>query len=111
MDVTYECRTRLVPNVKTSVVAKDESGQIVGTYIGYWVPGLCSVSLYPDKSHPAWKPGFPDRHIKVYDGLVKCHIKGAVGRVAGAGAKAEEPKGETWRDRKRAMAGQETFKF
>ena len=113
MEVRYECRAaRLVPNVKHSIVAKDEEGRIVGTYVGYWIPGLCSVSLYPDRSHPAWKSGFPDRKIKVYDGLVKCRAESKAGNAATGQAKAaDEPRGETWRDRKRAMAGQETIKF
>lgn len=112
MDVTYECRdTRLKVNTRHIIVARGEGGMIVGTYYGYWIPGLCSVTLYPDRTNPAWKPGFPNKRLKVYDGYVKCARPSTVPSAKSTADDQEAPKGETWRDRKKPMAGQEKMRF
>ncbi len=114
MEVTYECKEpRLQKNFRHTVVARDEQGRIVGTYYGYWIPGLQSVSLYPDHNHPAYKPGWRLVKKKVYDGLVKCRVQSAntSSTAGGPPSPAGEGRGETWWDRKLPMKGQEKMKF
>ena len=114
MDVTYECKEpRLRVNFRHTIIARNERGEICGTYIGYWIPSLCSVTLYPYRAHPAWKPGFPDRQVKIYDGLIKCNRGGGlkVGAARSVCGASEEEKGETWRDRKKPMKDQIGIKF
>ena len=126
MEVTYECKEpKLQKDFRHSIVAKDEQGRIVGTYYGYWIPGLRTVTLYPDYNHPAYKPGWKLVKKKVYDGYVKCKMQNAECRIKSTGDEGSKgvgfpgasgmssggSKGETWRDRKLPMKGQETMKF
>lgn len=109
MEAVYECKEqRLRKDFRHSIVAKDAGGNIVGTYYGYWMPGLKQVALYPNHNHPAYKPGWMLVKKKVYDGYVRCAVKPTIVNIASI---KPEPKGETWRDRKLPMQGQEAMKF
>ena len=70
--------TRLVPGKGHSIVEKDEGGNIIGAYTGYWYPSSRSITLYPDYRHPAVKPGTKLNKRKIYDGYVKCARAAAV---------------------------------
>ena len=112
MEVTYECKEpRLQKNFRHSIIARDEQGSIVGTYYGYWIPGLQQVALYPDHNHPAYKPGWRLVKKKVYDGYVKCRVQSVPHPPQAVPLPQGEGKGETWRDRKLPMKGQEKMKF
>ena len=109
MEVVYECKEqRLRKDFRHSIVARDEHGYIVGTYYGFWAPGLRTVTLYPDYNHPAYKPGWKLSKKRVYDGFIRCTVKPTIVSIASS---KPESKGETWRDRKLPMQGQERMKI
>ena len=109
MEAVYECKEqRLRKDFRHSIVAKDECGNIVGTYYGFWVPGLRIMTLYPDRNHIAYKPGWKLSKKKVYDGLIRCAEKPTIVQIASSKL---EPKGESWRDRKLPMQGQERMEI
>ena len=64
--------TRLVPNRGHSIVERDEAGNIIGAYTGFWNPSRKLVTLYPDYRHPAVKAGAKLQKRQIYDGLVRC---------------------------------------
>lgn len=71
--MSYHTRDeRLIKGVGQSIVERDEKGNIIGAYTGYWNPTLRVVTLYPDYRHPAVKAGTKLTKRKIYDGLVKC---------------------------------------
>ena len=109
MEVVYECKEqRLRKDFRHTVVAKDQYGNIVGTYYGFWNPGQRIVALYPDYNHPAHKPGRKLVKKKVYDGYVRCTVNHAIVKTASS---KQELKGETFRNKKMPMQGQETMNF
>lgn len=97
--------TRLVPNKGHSIVERDEAGNIIGAYTGYWNPSRQLVTLYPDYRHPAVKPGQKLNKRQIYDGLVRCKK---------ADASPVKVKDEVKSQTSRAMKdliGQEKIKF
>ena len=71
--MSYYCNDpRLVPNKRHSIVERDEAGNVIGTYTGFWNPDRRIVTLYPDYRHPALKGSVKLEKRRVYDGLVKC---------------------------------------
>ena len=71
--MSYHTRDeRLIKGVGQSIVERDEKGNIIGAYTGYWNPTMRVVTLYPDYRHPAVKAGTKLNKRKVYDGMVKC---------------------------------------
>ena len=71
--MSYYCNdSRLIPGKGHSITERDEAGNIIGAYTGYWSPGRRLVTLYPDYKHPAVKPGVKLQKWKIYDGMVKC---------------------------------------
>lgn len=125
MEAVYECKEqRLQKDFRHSIVARDEHGYIVGTYYGFWAPGLRTVTLYPDYNHPAYKPGWKLSKKRVYDGFIRCTVKPTIVSIASSkpepkgvgfpgasGTSSGGSKGETWRDRKLPMHGQERMKI
>ena len=81
---TYETKGRLVKGVAAVIVEKNDRGDIIGAYKGYWNPGRRAVVLYPDYRHPALKPGVKLVKREVYDGLVKCKMQNAECKINGA---------------------------
>ena len=72
MTTTYTAMRRLEPNKRVEIIERDERGNIVGTWFGYWSPRRQTVTLYPDKTHPFFKwSGTPaprivnDRSVRV----------------------------------------------
>ncbi len=55
MITTYTAKARLEPNKRVAVIERDEHGNIVGTWFGYWNCKRQTVTLYPDKTHPFFK--------------------------------------------------------
>ena len=71
--MSYHTRDeRLIKGVGQSIVERDEKGNIIGAYTGYWNPTMRVVTLYPDYRHPAVKAGTKLQKRRIYDGLVKC---------------------------------------
>ena len=73
---TYEAKSKLLKGVATSVVERDERGDIIGAYTGYWNPDKRKVVLYPDYRHPAVKAGVRLIKKEVYDGHVRVRSAG-----------------------------------
>ncbi len=107
--MSYHCNdTRLVPNRGHSIVERDEAGNIIGAYTGYWNPSRKLVTLYPDYRHPAVKAGQKLNKRQIYDGLVKCKMQNAECKIK------ENPKDYSKSQTSRAMKdliGQEKIKF
>jgi len=55
MITTYTAMKRLVPNVKTEIIERDDAGNIVGTWFGFWNFKRKTVTLYPNRTHPFFK--------------------------------------------------------
>ena len=71
--MSYYCNdSRLIPGKGHSITERDDNGNVIGAYTGYWNPGRRQVTLYPDYRHPAVKPGVKLSKRVVYDGLVRC---------------------------------------
>ena len=106
--------TRLVPNRGHSIVERDEKGNIIGAYTGYWNPSRQLVTLYPDYRHPAVKAGQKLNKRQIYDGLVRCKkASSTAGRSPFPKGKANEddyPKSQT-RAAMKDLIGQERIKF
>ena len=64
--------TRLVPGKAHSIIERDDKGNVIGTYTGYWNPNRRLVTLYPDYRHPALRGSVKLNKRSVYDGMVKC---------------------------------------
>lgn len=110
MEVTYECKEpRLQKNFRHTVIAMDERGNIVGTYHGYWTPGQRIMTLYPNHKHAAYKPWWRLNVKKVYDGNIRCKMQNAGCKTSTIAE--DSSKGDTRRDRKSPLPGQESIKF
>lgn len=102
--------TRLVPNRGHSIVERDEAGNIIGAYTGYWNPSRQLVTLYPDYRHPAVKAGQKLNKRQIYDGLVKCKVENGKMKVKDEAAGNAHAKSQTSRAMK-DLIGQEKIKF
>ena len=70
---TFTCReSYLRENYPHSIIERDASGAVVGTYTGYWSSKGRRFTLYPDYRHPAYKPGTVLKKQKIFDGYVRC---------------------------------------
>lgn len=86
--MSYHTRDeRLIKGVGQSIVERDEKGNIIGAYTGYWNPSKQLITLYPDYRHPAVKAGTKLNKRKIYDGMVRC-------KRSESSTKVEAPKGE-----------------
>jgi hypothetical protein len=97
--------TRLVPNKGHSIVERDEAGNIIGAYTGYWNPSRQLVTLYPDYRHPAVKAGQKLNKRQIYDGLVRCKKADASPAKVKDGAKSQTSRAM------KDLIGQEKIKF
>lgn len=106
--MSYHTRDeRLIKGVGQSIVERDEKGNIIGAYTGYWNPTLRVVTLYPDYRHPAVKAGTKLTKRKIYDGMVKCRAPSA---ESGAQSTTVGTKSQTSGAMK-DIIGQERIKF
>ena len=107
--MSYHCNdTRLVPGKAHSIIERDDRGNVIGTYTGYWNPNRRLVTLYPDYRHPALRGSVKLNKRSVYDGMVKCKMQNAECKIK------DEPKGYVKSQTSRAMKelnGQEKIKF
>ena len=74
---TYSCKeTSLRENYPHEIIERDEAGNIVGTWTGYYNARAFVVTLYPSYKNPFFKWGTrrPDK-IRVNAGFVKCAQK------------------------------------
>lgn len=97
--------TRLVPNRGHSIVERDELGNIIGAYTGYWNPSRQLVVLYPDYRHPAVKAGQKLIKRQIYDGLVRCKKADASPTKVEGGVKSQTSRAM------KDLIGQERIKF
>ena len=112
MITTYETSKPLEPGKPAIVLEKNEKGHLVGAWIGYWNFKHETVALYPDVRNRFvnWPGGrVPSGRRIVSDRYIKCRMHSAECR--NDSTPKEEIKGESWRDRKRPMKGQEAMKF
>lgn len=71
---TYSCKeTSLRENYPHEIVERDEAGNIVGTWTGYYNGGAYLVTLYPSYKNPFFKWGMkrPQKR-KVSASYVRC---------------------------------------
>ena len=115
MITTYEAVRPLEDGKPVPVFERDESGALVGAWIGYWSRKRQTVALYPDvKNRVAYWPGgrIPSSRRLVSDRYVKCKERSSSSTgKAGPPSPVLEKAGESWRDRKLPLRGQETIKF
>lgn len=127
----YVAMQPLVPGRRVDVLEKNEQGHTVGAWYGYWNAKTRLVALYPNVRNryvnwpngvkPTEKKFIDDTEIAVRrsDGTTSWfRSRGSASSTAvggppsPAGKAAEEaPRGETWRDRKLPMQGQERMKI
>ena len=115
MNTTYEAVRPLEDGKPVPVVEKDETGALVGAWIGYWSRKRQTVALYPDVKNRFvnWPGGrIPSSRRLVSDMYVKCRERSSSSTVKdGPSSPILGKAGETWRDRKLPMKGQERIKF
>lgn len=130
----YVAMQPLVPGRRVDVLEKNEQDHTVGAWYGYWNYKTRRVALYPNVRNryvnwpngvkPTEKKFIDDTEIAVRrsDGTTSWFRSRSgtssieTGTVSSSHsptgkAKDETPKGETWRDRKLPMQGQEAMKF
>lgn len=116
MNTTYEAVRPLEDGKPVPVCERDESGALVGAWIGYWSFKRETVSLYPDvrNKYVNWPGGRVPRDKRIVsDRIIKCRMQNAEYKATPhpsaepTPSPAGEGRGETWRDRKLPMQGQE----
>ena len=108
MKTTYEAVRPLEDGKPVPVVERDESGALVGAWIGYWSYKRETVALYPDVKNKFinWPNGrVPNNKRIVNDRYIKNKTRIAESKIDNM--VTEVQKGENWRDRKLPMKGQE----
>ncbi|MBQ7327189.1 MAG: hypothetical protein IJW93_06935 [Clostridia bacterium] len=126
----YVAMQPLVPGRRVDVLEKNAQGHTVGAWYGWWNYKTGRVALYPNVRNryvnwpggvkPTEKKFIDDTEIAVRrsDGTTSW-FRSRSGTSSTAGgppsptvkAKDETPKGETWRDRKLPMQGQERMEI
>jgi len=99
--------TRLVPNRGHSIIERDEAGNVIGTYTGYWNPGRRVVTLYPDYRHPALRGSVKLEKRRIYDGMVKCRVQSTDNRGKDQSKSAKSQTSKAMKD----VIGQIGMKF
>ena len=117
MTTTYEAVRPLEDGKPVPVCERDEKGALVGAWIGYWSFKRGTVALYPDVRNkfvnwpggrvPRDKRVVSDRTIKIRNS--KCKIRNETPHPSAEPTPSPtgEGRGESWRDRKLPMKGQE----
>ena len=73
MNTTYTCKQpSLSVNHRNDIIERDEQGNIVGVWYGYYNPKRYTVRLYPNRTHPFFKFTGEPRVKSVSAGLVRC---------------------------------------
>ena len=115
----YVAMQPLVPGRRVDVLEKNAHGHTVGAYYGYWNHKTRTVALYPNvrNRYVNWPNGVKADKKKFIDDT-EIAVRRSDGTTSWfrskkpAEQKAEEaPKGETWRDRKLPMQGQERMEI
>lgn len=112
MKTTYEAVWPLKDGKPVPVVERDETGALVGAWIGYWSFKRGTVALYPDVrnkfanwpggSIPREKRTVSDRYVKNVTNRIKTQPSSK-----SPSSQSRENDGEGWRERKLPMSGQE----
>ena len=112
MKTTYEAVRPLQDGKPVPVVERDESGALVGAWIGYWSFKRETVALYPDVRNKFvnWPDGripkdkriISDRYVKKSERRIITHTPEEQSPFL-----VGENKGESSRERKLPMQGQE----
>ena len=108
MKTTYEAVRPLEPGKPVAVVERNEAGALVGAYHGYWNFKSGTVSLYPDIKNRFvnWPEGrVPKDKRVISDRYIKCKVQNTEQRLDNSAI--QERKGESWKDRKLPIKGQE----
>ena len=80
--MSYYCNEpRLIPGKAHSIIERDEAGNIIGTYTGYYNPSRYVVTLYPDYRHLAYKVGWKLGKRQISAGLIRCKIENGKSKV------------------------------
>ncbi len=105
---TYTANKPLKPNVPISIIERDERGNLIGAYNGYWDFSHQLVRLYPDMRHPfvRWR-GTPGKKI-ISDSLVRVDAPAPQKEKSQS---TSNVKSQTSRLRKLPLEGQEKMKF
>ncbi len=111
MASTYTAKGRLNPNKPVDVLERDERGNLVGAWHGYYNPRRGMVALYPDRKNrfAHWPGGIvPDKPRKVSDRLVRCEVPRA---TTVQQAKSCYVESQTRKIKNLPIEGQERMKF
>ena len=73
MNTTFTCRQpSLSVNHRNDIIERDEQGNIVGAWYGYYNPKRFTVKLYPNRRHPFFRWNKEPVIKTISAGLVKC---------------------------------------
>ena len=109
---SYEAVRPLEPGKPVDVIERDESGAMVGAWIGYWNFRRNTVALYPNvkNRYVNWPGGrLPSQKVVISDRMVK--IKSQSEEATVRNSKGKMQNAESGSKRKSPLEGQEIIKL